>query len=138
MPDLSIPLETLVYIIEKAREFDAEVPPVLPEDASNATDDDIGDPAILEDRPDNPTQQELTDAIDQLGDDQRDELVALMWLGRGDYTKDDWDDALETARERHNGKEAQYLMGTPLLADYLEEGGSQLGYSREDFEDGLP
>src|SRR5690349_17464682 len=138
MPDLSIPLETLVYIIEKAREFDAEVPPVLPEDASNATDDDVGDPAILEDRPDNPTQQELAAAIDQLSDDQRDELVAMMWLGRGDYTKDDWDDALETARERHNGKEAHYLMGTPLLADYLEEGGSQLGYSREDFEDGLP
>ena len=138
MPDLSIPLETLVYIIEKARQFDAEVPPVLPEDASDPGDDHIGDPAILEDRPDNPTQQELAGAIEQLSDDQRDELVALTWLGRGDYTKDDWDDALETARERHNGKEARYLMGTPLLADYLEEGASQLGYSREDLENGLP
>ena len=40
--------------------------------------------------------------------------------------------------ERHNGEEARYLMGTPLLADYLEEGASQLGYAREDLEEGLP
>jgi hypothetical protein len=33
-------------------------------------------------------------------------------------------------------KETQYLIGTPLLADYLEEGLSQLGYSLEDFEIG--
>lgn len=138
MPNLSIPLETLTYIIEKAREFDVEVPPVLTDDGSNPIDDEAGDTTILEDRVDNPTAEELTAALEQLNDDQRDEIVALTWLGRGDYTKDDWDEAVETAHERHNGAETHYLLGTPLLADLLEEGAAQLGYSREDLEEGQP
>lgn len=138
MPTLSMPLGTLVYIIEKAREFDALVPPVLLDDGSNPTDDEAGDTSILEDRPDNPTAQELKVALNALNDDQRDEIVALTWVGRGDFTDRDWDKAIEAAHERHNGDEACYLMGTPLLADYLEEGVAQLGYTREDLEDGLP
>ena len=138
MPNLTVPLETLVYIIEKAREFDAEVPPVLTDDGSNPIDDEAGDTTILEDRPDNPTAEELKEALQTLNDDQRDEIVALTWVGRGDFTNEDWDEALHAAHERHNGDEAQYLMGTPLLADYLEEGAAQLGYPREDLEEGLP
>jgi hypothetical protein len=138
MPSLSVPLETLVYIVEKAREFDAEVPPVLVDDGSNPTDDEAGDTSILEDRPDNPTAAELKEALETLNDDQRDEMVALTWVGRGDFTSEDWDEAISAARDRHNGDEARYLMGTPLLADYLEEGAAQLGYAREDLEEGLP
>jgi hypothetical protein len=138
MPKLSVPLDTLVYLIEKAREFDAAVPPVLIEDASNPTDDEAGDTSILEDRPGNPTAQELKEALETLNDDQRDEIVALTWVGRGDFTNEDWSEALDAAHERHNGDEARYLMGTPLLADYLEEGAAQLGYAREDLEEGLP
>jgi hypothetical protein len=138
MTNLTVSREALVYIIEKAREFDAEVPPVLLEDAGNPTEDEDGDTSILEDRPDNPTAQELKEALEALNDDQRDEMVALTWVGRGDFTSEDWDEALHAAHERHNGTEARYLMGTPLLADYLEEGASQLGYSREDLEEGLP
>src|SRR5262249_11834240 len=89
MPTLSMSRETLVYIIEKAREFDALVPPVLIEDGSNPTDDEEGDASILEDRPDNPTAQELKVALDTLNDDQRDEIVALTWVGRGDFTNED-------------------------------------------------
>jgi hypothetical protein len=43
MPTLTVSRETLVYIIEKAREFDAEVPPILVDDASNPIDDEAGD-----------------------------------------------------------------------------------------------
>jgi hypothetical protein len=138
MPNLSVPRETLVYIIEKARAFDAAVPPVLIEDGSNPIDDEAGDTSILEDRPDNPTAQELQEALTSLNDDQRNEMVALIWVGRGDFTSEEWTEATDAARERHNGKEARYLMGTPLLADYLEEGAAQLGYSREDLEEGRP
>ena len=138
MPDLSVPRETLIYIIEKARAFDVAVAPVLLEDGSNPIDDEAGDTSILEDRPDNPTAQELQEALTSLNDDQRNEMVALIWVGRGDFTSDEWTEATEAARERHNGKEARYLMGTPLLADYLEEGAAQLGYSREDLEEGRP
>jgi hypothetical protein len=138
MPNLTIPLETLTYIIEKAREFDVEVPPVNVDDGSNPIDEEAGDIEILEDTLDNPTVEELNAALEALNDDQRDEIVALTWVGRGDFVKDEWDQALDAAHERHNGEEARYLLGTPLLADYLEEGAAQLGYSREDLETGQP
>lgn len=138
MPTLTIPLETLTYIIEKARAFDAEVDPVIAHDGSNPIDEEAGDIEILEDTPDNPSAEELASALETLNDDERDEIVALAWVGRGDYGKDEWREALGAAHERHNGEEARYLMGTPLLADYLEEGAAQLGYSREDLETGQP
>jgi hypothetical protein len=131
---LAIPLEKLAYIITKAREFDVEVPPVDEESGSNPSDDAEWD--VLQSGADNPTYQELVDAINSLSDPERIELLALTWLGRGDYSKEDWREALEEARRIHDEKEADYLVGTPLLADYLEEGLSELGYSIEDFEIG--
>jgi Protein of unknown function (DUF3775) len=131
---LAIPLEKLAYIITKAREFDVEVPPVDEESGSNPSDDAEWD--VLQSGADNPTYQELVDAINSLSDPERIELLALTWLGRGDYSKEDWREALEEARRIHDEKETDYLVGTPLLADYLEEGLSELGYSIEDFEIG--
>ena len=130
---LTIPLEKLAYIIEKAREFDAEVPSDV-EEGSNAVDDD--ERQILLDTPDNPTEQELRDAIDGLGVLERQELLALMWLGRGDYDAASWSEALRQARETQSATETGYLLGTPLLGDYLEEGASALGLSLEDFQRG--
>jgi Protein of unknown function (DUF3775) len=127
-------LEKLAYIIVKAREYDAEVPSTDPDSGSNPADD--ADLDVLEDTPENPTYQELTGAISSLSDLERVELLALMWLGRGDYNKDEWREALVQARQIHDEKETDYLVGTPLLGDYLEEGLSQLGYSIEDYEIG--
>ena len=62
--------------------------------------------------------------------------IGATWLGSGDYSKEEWREALKEARRIHDEKETDYLIGTPLLADYLEEGLSQLGYSIEDFEIG--
>ena len=131
---LTIPLENLAFIIIKAREFDAEVPPIDEDSGSNPSNDAEWD--VLQASADNPTYQELVDAINGLGDPERIELLALTWLGRGDYAKEEWRDAVEEARRIHDEKETQYLIGTPLLADYLEEGLSQLGYSLEDYEIG--
>jgi Protein of unknown function (DUF3775) len=130
---LTIPLETLAYIIEKAREFDAEVPSDA-EEGSNAADDD--ERQILLDTPDNPTAQELRSALDGLNVDEREELLALLWLGRGDYDAGNWSEALKHARQTRTASETAYLLGTPLLADYLEEGVSALGLSLEDFQRG--
>ncbi|MEZ5829649.1 MAG: DUF3775 domain-containing protein [Dongiaceae bacterium] len=131
---LTIPLEKLAFIIEKAREFDVEVAPVNENERTDGDDEDVA--GILDETRSNPTYQELVGSIDTLNDDERDEIVALTWLGRGDFSKNEWKSAIEAARERHNGREADYLAGTPLLADYLEEGVSQLGYSLEEFEIG--
>jgi hypothetical protein len=130
---LTIPLEKLAYVIEKAREFDAQVPSDA-EEGSNATDDDERE--ILLDTPDNPTEQELRDAIDGLGIPERQELLALMWLGRGDYDAESWSEALQQARQTQSASETAYLLGTPLLGDYIEEGVAALGLSLEDFRRG--
>lgn len=129
---LQTPLEQLAYIVEKAREFDAETAPVDTDSGSNPSDD--RDVAILEATDDNPTGQELAAALDALDDEQRIEVLALMWIGRGDFSRDEWREALAQAREVHNEKETDYLIGTPLLADYLEIGLDLLGYSLEDEE----
>lgn len=129
---LTLPLDKLTYIIEKAREFDAEVPADSGDLGSNSADD--GESDILFDTPDNPTEQELRDAIDGLNDDEKIELLALVWLGRGDFDRSEWKDALAEARGAVNKSEADYLIGTPLLADYLEEAVSVLELSLEEFE----
>jgi Protein of unknown function (DUF3775) len=132
---LVIPLEKLAFIIVKAREFDAEVP-VEPDAATGSDGPDDDEREVLLDTPENPTEQELRDAIDGLGDLERQEVLALMWLGRGDYDADTWPDALREARESTIANVTDYLVGTPLLGDYLEEAASALGLSLEDFERG--
>src|ERR1051326_1590735 len=102
---LTIPLETLAYIIIKAREYDAEVPAVDPNSGSNPTDDASRD--VLEEGGGNPTGQELIDAINSLSDLERIELLALTWLGRGDYSKAEWREALAQARRIHDEKETE-------------------------------
>lgn len=129
---LTIPLEKLAYIVEKAREFDAQVPGDIEDTQSSAADDD--ERQILLDTPDNPTAQELREAIDGLNADERDELLALVWLGRGDFDVAGWDEVLRQAREQRTKTETVYLMGTPLLADYLEEAINALGLSLCEFE----
>jgi hypothetical protein len=131
---LALSLEKLAFIIEKAREFDVEVAPVNENGGAGGDDEEITE--ILDETRSNPTYQEFIGAVNSLNDDERDEIVALTWLGRGDFSKDEWRGAKAAAHERHNGREAAYLAGTPLLADYLEEAVSQLGYSLEEFEVG--
>jgi hypothetical protein len=76
-----------------------------------------------------PAYAELKATIDDLEPDQQVSLVSLMWLGRGDYAVDEWARALADARGSWNERTADYLIGTPLLADYLREGLDQLGYA---------
>ena len=132
---LQIPLDQLAYIVEKAREFDEETEPADGDSGSNPSDD--RDVAILEDTADNPTQQELVAALESLDEGQRVELLALMWVGRGDFDASEWRDALVQAGDSHDEQEPTYLMGTPLLADHLEAGLDALGYSLEDEQDRL-
>ena len=129
---VSINPEQVCFMIIKAKELDAKVEPDDPNSGSNPADDREID--ILEDFADDPTLQELTEAIDALNDDQRAELLAMVWIGRGDFEPSDWELALTQAAETADETLASYLVGTPLLGDLLEEGYSQLGYSCEDYE----
>lgn len=131
---LSIALEHVCFLIVKAREFDVKVEVVEPEPGSNPGDEDMRE--VLEDYPDDPVQEELTEFIDGLSYDEQVDLVTLAWLGRDDYSAEDWAEVRQQAAEAHNNRTAAYLLGMPLLGDYLEEGISLLGLSCQDFEMG--
>ncbi len=91
---------------------------------------------VLEEHEDDPVVEELTSLINSLSEDEQIDLVALAWLGRDDYSASDWTTVREEAARAHNQRTADYLLGMPLVGDYLEEGLSMLGYFCEEFEIG--
>ncbi|WP_448582158.1 DUF3775 domain-containing protein [Thermaurantiacus sp.] len=129
---IGIPTDTLAWIILKARAFDAQAGVSDPNESSNSADDQFV--SVLEGQSDDPTAAELHDLIDSLSDDERAALVALAWIGRGDFEGEEWADVLAMARERRQGSTARYLMEMPLLGDYLEEGAAALGVNLSDEE----
>jgi len=128
--DINISPDKVCYIVVKAREFDVKVEPVEPDPGSNPSDD--ADSEILEDYADDPTLQELRGAIADLNDDEVVDLIAIAWVGRGDFDRTDFDEARALAVERHKPNSSRYLIGMPSLGDYLEEGLAELGYSCDD------
>ena len=129
---LEIDPSTVAFLITKARAFDAKVAPADRDDVSQPGEDDDHD--ALEDYGDDPIADELREVINDLNVDAQVELVAMTWVGRGDYAVEEWDEALEAARERRVGSTSKYLLGMPLLGDLMEEGFVALGYSMEDYE----
>jgi hypothetical protein len=119
-PSLNLPLDKVSFIILKAREYDVKESDTDPEEGSNAIDD--GQTDVLTDKQNDPVREELLGAIRSLNEDERMRLVALAWLGRGTYSKDEWRDAVATARSEHSRRTAEYLLSLPLLGDYLEDG----------------
>ena len=128
-PSLSISPEKVCFFINLAHEFDVKDAVSDPDSGSNSADDAMLD--VLEDHADDPTEQELRTYIDGLTEDEQIDLVALMWLGRGDGTVNDWDELREEAARLHNKRTAAYLLGKPMLGDPLEEALELLGLSCE-------
>jgi hypothetical protein len=131
-PPLGISTDKVCFFIAKAREFAAKDIVTEPDPGSNPTDDNMI--AVLEDHRNDPTVQELRSFIQDLSDEEQVDLVALMWLGRGDGGIENWSELrLEAARAR-NERTAEYLLGTPLVSDYLEEALSLFGRSCGQFD----
>mgnify|MGYP001028713128 CR=1 FL=1 len=130
--DLATLPETVCFLIVKAREFDVKEAESEPDPGSNPTDD--RDAGVLEDHGDDPVAIEMISTIRALSEDEQIELVAMVWLGRGDGTVDDWEQLKTDAAAAHNNRTASYLLGIPQLGDYLEEGFALLGHSCEEYE----
>jgi Protein of unknown function (DUF3775) len=130
MAGLEISPSKVGFIIVKAREYGAKVGAW---DDSETSDHDAD--SILEDFADDSTVTELKEFIRDLNEDEQVSLVALAWIGRGSFSPEELDEALETARSERTNRTDEYLLGMPMLSDYLEEGLDKLGYSVEDAED---
>ena len=134
MPTLAISAEDVGFLIVKAREFDVKEANSDPDSGSNATDDNMID--VLEDNGSDPVASEIAGFINSLSEEEKIDLVALMRLGRGDGTIEEWDDLRrEAAEERERSRHtARYLLGQPLLGDYLADGLAAFGLSWVDDE----
>jgi hypothetical protein len=82
---------------------------------------------LAEEKSENMAEEELRELISDLNVDEAAELIALVWVGRGDFSASEWADALTAARERPYRRTAKYLLGLPQLADWLEEGLETIG-----------
>ena len=131
---LEIAPEKVAHIIVRAREYDGKVA-AWDDDGARADEEDSD--SILEDRASDATRSELSQFIASLNEDEQVHLVALMWVGRGSFMPEEFDEALSTARTERVNKTEDYLLGVPLLADYLEEGLDKLGFAIEDAERGI-
>ncbi len=130
MAGLEISPAKVGFVIVKSREIAAKV---AAWDDGATTDHDAE--SILESFSDDATQDELMGFIRDLNEDEQASLVALAWIGRGSFGPDELEEALATARAEHTNRTDEYLLGMPLLPDYLEDALDRLGYSVEDAED---
>ncbi|MGQ3672174.1 DUF3775 domain-containing protein [Xanthobacter sp. TB0136] len=126
-PEISINSEQLCFLVAKFREFDVKDAPSLSDPGSNASDDGMLN--VLEDHGDDPVVSEIVSFINAMNEDEQIDLVAMVWLGRSDDGIESWDELRAAASHAHNRHTARYLLGMPLLADYLEEAMSQFGLS---------
>ena len=132
---LEISTAKVAHVIVRAREYDAKVGSW--EDPGDGDSRDYSPDSVLESFADDPTRSELAQFIGGLNVDEQASLVALAWIGRGSFAPEDLGDAIATAKGQHVNRTEDYLLGIPLLSDYLEEGLDKLGFSVEEAEEGV-
>ncbi len=127
MPELAISVDKVAFLIEKTREFDVKEAETDPDSGSNPTDDDMID--VLEDDGGDPVAQEISGFINAMTEDEQIDLIALMRLGRGDGSIEEWNDLRREAAEVRGRSTSRTLLGEPLVSDYLAEGLDAFGLS---------
>lgn len=125
MAELDLNPDIVRSIIDKVHEFHSQDDVTFPDEEPELVDAEFALEAVS-DYTEDPYYQELKIAIDDLEPDQQVQLVTLMWIGRGDYSIDEWDEALAFAEENWTDHTAEYLIGTSLVADFLAEGLDQV------------
>jgi len=122
--ELGISLEAVVTVIDHARAVqsaDADAEPY--DDEEPDTRDDAAERAAL------------AAFIDELAEEEQAALIALAWIGRGDFEAEDWVEARKLAAERGAGRDtAAYLLAMDMVGDLLAEGLDAFGIAEEEIE----
>jgi hypothetical protein len=130
MTTLNVNPENVLRLILLAREFHAQDSVPMGDEPVNQSDE--GPRHMLTHRAGDLTLEEFRSIIADLEPKQQAEVVALMWVGRGDYEAEEWESVREEAREQWTPWTADYLIAHPLLPHYLTEGLDALGYDHEE------
>lgn len=131
--DLTIDPDTVRLFVLKARVLNAAMSEDLQDgnehevELEDQTHDGHHHDGLVEEETEDLTAEELRELIDDLNVDEAAELVALVWIGRGDYEAAEWDEAVTEARRHGHRRTATYLLGLPTLAEWLETGLEAIG-----------
>jgi hypothetical protein len=127
---MDIQLDKVCDLIVRARAIDVKEGMTDPASGSNPIDDNSIDSLV--ETPDDATEQEMRDVIAGLNDDERADLIALVYIGRGDMEPEEWGAAVRLAKEREAASSlgtADWLIGIPNVGDLLDEGLAAMGRS---------
>lgn len=134
---MDISIDKIRSLILEARRIDVKEQDTDPDSGSNPIDDGqidvLTDQGVDEGGIDG-AEAELRGMIDGLNEDEAADVLALLYVGRGDFEIDQWDQAIALARERNAASPdlADYLIGTPNLGDLLDEGLDAMGETLTD------
>jgi hypothetical protein len=125
---LRVPFDKLCVVIAMAREAMGKEPAAETEDLI-LDDGDEEVPPADEDEGDDPGYDALFDYVDSLNSDELGDLLALVWVGRGDFDRDEWSAAQNAADEEiDDGDAVAEILQDPTLPDDLIAGLEELGY----------
>ena len=124
MPELRISVEKVCALIEAARELAGKVPSTAGDRTTTGDDRKL---ATIDEREgvgedQDARRQQTVEFIAGLNVDEQTDLLALIWLGRGDYGIEEWDDALTEAESRIAARDPDYMIGDAALPEYLGDG----------------
>jgi len=117
---MEISVEKVLELVEHLRLLDSKDGDA--EFDSGEDSYESGSGHLFEDIAEDGTADQIRGVIDGLNVDEQAELVALVWIGRGDFEPEEWPAAIRRAHERAVRKTSKYLMGIPNVGDLLEEG----------------
>lgn len=125
MPELRISTEKICAFIEAARELAGKVPSTAGDRTS--TGDDSKLQTIVDEPEQDPYERderrrEMVEFVAGLNVEEQTDLLALIWIGRGDYELEDWESALAEAEARIAARDPDYMIGDSALPEYLGDG----------------
>jgi hypothetical protein len=131
---LTISLDRLVDLLEKAAEVDIPETAITEEGAEEETE--LSAEALEEILADDPAYGDLVAAVERLTPEETDEVLALALLARNAASAEQWQAMVEQARAVPEDDSTDELLHALLLTDELETALEQLGYfATEDSEE---
>lgn len=132
---LKISTAKIARAIARAREHD-HIAASWENQMQQSFHEDVGD-AVLDSFATGATRGTLAEFIDTLDKDEKASLLAIALIGRGAFPPESLDEVVEKARSEPIYTGDNYLIGIPLLAEYLHEGLEKLGLTISEKDDML-
>ncbi|CAK8719196.1 hypothetical protein KKHLCK_08365 [Candidatus Electrothrix laxa] len=120
---MKLSVKKVQEVVRLAKEVYPPINSMIIDDDEQSVNDALNDLSSQE-------KTEWDNYIKNMSDDERYELVALVWLGRGDAGEvaSDWESLVKDASSYTEDNTVGYLYGKLiLLPQYLEDGVEKLG-----------